>query len=106
VSERVTMFCGAVVGLAVSSAVLLLLGFGASGVLRAGYGIDLMYVLWPSSSMLVTEWRTTPTGILITVNSVGLNCAMYAVLALAVRFAIRLCAPTQARHTIVVAKSA
>lgn len=99
VSERATMFCGAVVGLAVSSAVLLLMGFGVSGVLHAGYGIDLMYVLWPSSLMLVTGWRTTPTGILITVNSVALNCAMYAALALALRFAIRLCVRQLKRAT-------
>jgi len=90
-SKRATILGGVIVGLAVSSVILVLMGFGVSGVLRAGYGIDLIYVLWPSSLMLTTGWRTTPTGILMTVNSVALNCAMYAPLALALRFAIRLC---------------
>ncbi len=91
VSERVTILGGIIVGLAVSSAILVLMGFGVSGVLRLENGTDLMYVLWPSSLILVGGWRTTAAGILITVFSVAANCAMYVCLALALRFAIRVC---------------
>ena len=71
-----------------SVAVMVLLGFGVSGVLFVR-GTDLMYVLWPSSVMLIVGWRSTLPGIMITALSVTINCGMYAAIALLLRVCIR-----------------
>lgn len=69
VTTRQTLFAGSVVGFGISCAVLALLWFGVAGVLRGGR-IDLMYVFWPSSVMLVRGWCCTVPGIMITASSV------------------------------------
>ena len=68
-TTRQTLFAGSVVGFGISCAVLALLWFGVAGVLRGGR-IDLMYVFWPSSVMLVRGWCCTVPGIMITASSV------------------------------------
>jgi hypothetical protein len=45
-------------------------------------GAAMMYVLWPSSVMLVVGWRTTIPGIIITASSVVINCLLYMALRL------------------------
>jgi len=70
------LIVGGTVGLLVSSVVLALLWFGVSGVLIIGK-TDLMYVFWPSSVMLVTGWRSTIPGMMITASSVVINCLLY-----------------------------
>lgn len=88
---RLSATIGAAVGLVVSGGVLVLLWFGVSGALRVGH-TDLMYILWPSSFVLVGGWHTTAVGMLITVCAVVLNCLMYAGVALLVRRGIGLIA--------------
>ena len=78
---------GVVVGLIVSASVLALIWFGVAGVLRSGH-TDLMLLLWPSSVMLVTGWRTTVPGILITISSIAMNCVMYAGIAVLLRLVV------------------
>ena len=85
---KTTFVLGALIGLAVSSAVLTLMWFGVSGVLAVGQ-TDLTYVFWPSSIMLVGGWRTTPAGILITISSVIINCLLYGVVVVTVHFLAR-----------------
>jgi hypothetical protein len=51
---------------------------------------DLMYVVWPSSLMLIGGWHTTPLGILVTILSVVTNCLLYAGVALILRWGIGL----------------
>jgi hypothetical protein len=75
-------------GLLMSGLILTLLAFGVSGVLIVGGNTDLMYLLWPASSMLIVGWHTTPLGILITIASVVINCAMYIVIVLGLRAAV------------------
>jgi hypothetical protein len=79
-TTRQVLIVGGVVGLLVSSAVLALLWFGVAGVLVIGK-TDLMYVFWPSSVMLVTGWRSTIPGMMITASSVVINCLLYMVFA-------------------------
>jgi len=79
---------GAVIGLIVCGGILSLLWFGVSGVLGVR-GIDLMYVLWPSSVLLVVTWHSTITGVTITALAVAMNCLMYMTLALVVRASVR-----------------
>jgi hypothetical protein len=88
---KLTAVFGAAIGLVVSGGVLILLWLGVSGVLEVGR-TDLMYVLWPSSLVLVGGWHTTPLGILITICSVVTNCLLYAGLALMLRWGIGLIA--------------
>ena len=75
-STRQVLIVGGIVGLLVSSAVLALLWFGVAGVLYVS-GSNLMYVFWPSSVMLVTTWRSTVPGVMITLSSVAINCLLY-----------------------------
>ena len=79
-TTRQVLIVGGIVGLLVSSAVLTLLWFGVAGVLVIGK-TDLMYVFWPSSVMLVTGWRSTIPGMMITASSVVINCLLYMALA-------------------------
>jgi hypothetical protein len=81
-TTRQVLIVGSIVGLLVSSAVLALLWFGVTGVLISGK-TDLMYVFWPSSVMLVTSWRNTIPGMMITASSVAINCLLYMALAYA-----------------------
>jgi hypothetical protein len=85
---KYTLIAGLVVGLIVCAGVLTLLAFGVSGVLGVR-GVDLMYVLWPASLILVVGWRSTPIGIAITTLAVALNCLMYMVIALMLRASVR-----------------
>jgi len=86
-TTRQILIVGGTVGLLVSSALLALLWFGAAGVLVIGK-TDLMYVFWPSSVMLVTGWRSTIPGMMITASSVVINCLLYMAFAYALlRFA-------------------
>ena len=36
-----------------------------------------MYILWPSSLMLTSGWRSTVAGVATTLVSVGINCLLY-----------------------------
>ena len=85
--RRLTALLGATVGLIVCAGVLALMWFGVSGVLNVG-NTNLMYVLWPSSIVLVGGWHTTRLGIAITIYSVMTNCLIYAGLALLLRWVI------------------
>ncbi len=87
-TTRQAGFTGSGIGLLVSIAVLVLLGFGVSGILYVG-STDFMYVLWPSSLILTVGWRSTPSGIIITALSVAMNCLTYAAGALLVRAGMR-----------------
>jgi hypothetical protein len=82
VTTRQALIAGGIVGLGISCAVLALLRFGVAGVLRGGR-VDLMYVFWPSSVMLVRGWCCTLPGIMITASSVVINCLLYMALAYA-----------------------
>lgn len=88
-TTRQVLLVGGIVGLTVSSAVLALLWFGVSGVLVMGK-TDLMYVFWPSSVMLVTGWRSTILGMMITASSVVINCLLYMALAYTLLRVVRL----------------
>jgi hypothetical protein len=85
---RRTIYAGTGLGLFVAVVVLTLLWFGVAGVLMLG-GIDLMYVVWPSSLMLTVGWRTTVAGIMTTAASVALNCLMYIAVLLLLRAVMR-----------------
>jgi len=86
---RQTTMLGGIVGLITSSAVMVLLWFGVSGVLIF-HRTDLIYVLWPSAVMLVGGWRSTLPGIMITASSVVMNCLIYAAIALLLRACVLL----------------
>ncbi len=88
-TSRQVLMVGGIVGLLVSSAVLALLWFGVAGILISGK-TDLMYVFWPSSVMLVTNWRSTIPGMMITASSVAINCLLYMALAYALLRVTRL----------------
>ncbi len=75
-TTRQVLIVGGIVGLIVSSAVLALLWFGVAGVLNVG-DTNLMYVIWPSSMMLLVGWRTTIHGMVVTATSVAINCLLY-----------------------------
>jgi hypothetical protein len=85
---RQLLLSAATIGLVVSIATLTLIGFGVAGVLTVHH-IDLMYVVWPSSLILTTGWRTTVHGITLTVASVFLNCLTYSVIAVLLRASLR-----------------
>jgi len=85
---RQTTMLGGIIELITSSAVMVLLWFHVSGVLIFR-DTDLMYIVWPSAVILVGGWRSTLPGILITASSVGLNCLMYAAIALLLRACVR-----------------
>jgi hypothetical protein len=87
VTTRHTAFGAGMVGLVVSSVILTLLALGLSGILFV-HQTDLMYVLWPSSIMLIVGWRTTAVGIAITLLSVVINCLLYAGIGILLRFTI------------------
>ncbi len=87
-TAKQTAIFGGITGIVASVAIMVLLGFGVSGVLIVR-GTNLMYVLWPSSMMLVGVWRSTLPGITITASSVAINCVMYALIALLLRACIR-----------------
>ena len=78
---------GGLIGLFICCGVLALIEFGVAGVLVVG-GTDLMYFVWPSALMLTVTWRSTLLGAMITVVSVALNCAVYALIALLLRACI------------------
>lgn len=80
---------GGAVGLLVSGAVLVLVWFGVSGVLRISQ-TDVMYLLWPSSLLLTVTWDKSPFGISLAVISVALNILMYGVIAILLRKAFQL----------------
>jgi hypothetical protein len=81
-TNRTVLLIGALFGLAVSGAVLTLLGFGVAGVLHSnGTGTDWMHVFWPASVMLVVGWRSTIPGLVITVSAVAINCFLYMAIA-------------------------
>jgi hypothetical protein len=84
---KLATMLGVAIGLMVSGSVLALLWFGVSGVLEVGH-TDLMYVLWPSSLVLVGGWHTTPFGILITIFAIVTNCFLYAAVTLLLRWII------------------
>jgi hypothetical protein len=86
-TRQLVLSAGAI-GLIVSIAILTLVAFGVAGVLFT-HEIDLMHVLWPSSLMLTTGWRTTDHGIALTVISVFINCLTYAVIAVLLRAGLR-----------------
>ena len=88
-TTRQVLIIGGIVGLLVSSAVLALIWFGVAGVLGVG-NTDLMYVFWPSSGMLLTSWRSTIPGMMITASSVVINCLLYMALAYALLRVARL----------------
>jgi hypothetical protein len=87
-TTRQLVLSAGTVGLIVSVAILTLLAFGVSGILTI-HDVDLMYVLWPSSLMLTTGWRTTVPGIALTVVSVFVNCLTYLVSAILLRASLR-----------------
>ena len=86
---------GCALGLITSGIVVALMWFRVSGVLRVGQ-TDLMYVLWPSSVMLIVGWRNTLPGIAITLFSVILNCFTYIAVVLLLRAGISLIARPKA----------
>src|SRR3979490_845482 len=86
-TRRLVLSAGTV-GLIVSTAILTLIAFGVAGVLFT-HEIDLMRVLWPSSLILTTGWRTTAHGITFSVISVSLNCLPYSVVAVLLRTGLR-----------------
>jgi hypothetical protein len=88
------MLAGGIVGLVASGSIMALLWFGVSGVLKT-HSVDLMYVFWPSSVMLVVGWHRTIPGIMITVSSVVINCMLYAALAIVLRALVRFVAATR-----------
>ena len=87
-TTRHVLLAGGIVGLIVSGVVLALLWFGVAGVLGVGR-IDLMYVLWPSSIMLVMGWHSTIRGVMITISSVAINCLLYMAIAYALLTLLR-----------------
>lgn len=92
-TKRQVATIGGIVGLTVSSLVLVLLWAGVLGALRLR-GVDLAHVLWPSSVMLTLGWCCTVAGILTTVSSIAINCLLYAMVALLVRSFVKLMART------------
>ena len=83
-TNRTVLLIGALFGLAISGAVLMLLWFGVAGVLHANAtGTDWMHVFWPASVMLVVGWRSTIPGLMITVCAVAINCVLYTAIAYA-----------------------
>ena len=87
-TTRQVLLSGAAVGLCVSTAVLVLLWFDVAGVLNVGR-TDVMYILWPSSLMLTSDWRSTVPGVAATIASVGINCLLYMALAYALSCILR-----------------
>ncbi|MBV9075720.1 MAG: hypothetical protein JOZ10_19015 [Acidobacteria bacterium] len=81
ISNRIVLG-SCVIALVACICILILLASGTAGVLILAGRLDLMYVLWPSSLMLVVGWGKTPFGIMITLLSVALNCALYTAIAL------------------------
>jgi hypothetical protein len=88
VNTRTLLIVAAGAAVIVCAVVLTLIGYGVSGVLNY-HGIDLMYLFWPSSIMLLTSWRSTPLGIAVITASVLLNCLTYVAVSLALRIIIR-----------------
>jgi hypothetical protein len=88
VTTRQVGLYGAAVGLIISSGILTALAFGVSGALTV-HEIDLRCVLWPSWMMLTVGWRTTTSGIAITVLAVVINCLIYLGIAILLRLSIR-----------------
>jgi len=88
-TTRQVLIVGGIAGMLVSSAVLALFWFGVAGVLVIGK-TDLMYYFWPSSVMLVSSWRSTIPGIMITTSSIVINCLLYMALAYALLRVARL----------------
>lgn len=87
-TTRQAAILGGIVGLLVSTSVLILLFYGVSGVLSIGNDTDLRYIVWPSWVMLTVGWRTTLRGIITTLISVAINCGMYGILAILLRTGI------------------
>jgi len=75
-TTKQVLLSGGAVGFCVSIAVLALFWFGVAGVLNVGR-TDLMYILWPSSLMLTSNWHSTVAGAATAVLSVGINCLLY-----------------------------
>ncbi len=85
---RQAAILGGIVGLLVSTSVLILMWYGVSGILAIGNNTDPRYIVWPSWLLLTVGWRTTPHGIIMTLISVTINCGMYAILAVLLRTGI------------------
>ena len=88
---RQSAILGVIVGLLISTAILILMWYGVGGILAIGNNtdpIDLMYIVWPSALMLTVGWRTTPHGIITTLISVIINCCVYGILAILLRIGI------------------
>ena len=82
-TKKRTAIIGAILGLLVCAAVLILLDlYGVWYLLPIGH-TDLRVLLWPSSVMLTVGWRTTLPGVLITLSSIAINCMVYAGIAIA-----------------------
>jgi hypothetical protein len=86
---RQTAATGGAIGLIVSGTVLVLLWrFGVWRLMTIG-STDLRVVLWPSSVMLTSGWRSTLPGIMTTISSIAINCLVYMAIALLLRAGIR-----------------
>ena len=70
------LFIGGAFGLLASSAVLILMWSGVSGILVVGH-THLRHLFWPSSIMLTADWCCTVPGVMITASSVAINCLLY-----------------------------
>ena len=75
-TAKQAIFAGVLMGFLVSCIVLALLWSGVAGVLIVNK-VDLMYLLWPSSLMLLVGWNRTVLGITVTLMSIAINCLLY-----------------------------
>jgi hypothetical protein len=89
VNTRTVLLIGVIIGLTTSGVVLTLLWFGVSGVMYVG-GTDLRRLFWPSSIVLVTSWRSTIPGVMITISAVVIDCLLYMAIAYAILGLVRL----------------
>lgn len=96
-SRNQAAIIGAASGLVVPAITLAFLGSGLGFTIVMGK-VNLTYLLWPSSRMLLVGWHTTARGILTTVLAVLINCLLYAVAALLLRALIFKVAHAMAAH--------
>ncbi|MGA2416061.1 MAG: hypothetical protein ABSF59_16525 [Candidatus Sulfotelmatobacter sp.] len=66
--------------------------FGVAGILVVGQ-IDLLYVFWPASVILVVGWHSTIFGMMITASALAIHCLLYMAVAYFLRVVVRLVAP-------------
>ncbi len=88
-TSRQVLLMGVILGFCASAAVLVLLWFGVAGVLIVGR-TDMMYILWPTSSMLTVGWCSTVTGVMTTLALVAINCLLYMVIVYALHRVVRI----------------